>query len=390
MTKKKMDTIATHKESTYNNKSNNQKEAQMESKKIPSATDIKLGHKMYNKSKYNKRNDTGASSSLVTKQKRVETCLQRNLNTYNIPMIGNINPEWERTKQEHKQKWINYQKAIKNNSNKENWPICEACNEVCYASNRATKLVCQNNKLNYCNKCYRKLPLLDKIYNRRKCPNHHQCVAFESQVDRKRYNNLEWEDQDYFTDYTKCQNHPNVTLIPEQHTDGLCKYCDRGIKETIDRAWDDYHTNLYQVAAIVATRYVQQHLPQYEEVEGKLWDAFHLPLTKRQQTFRKNTEEWAQQKEVAEKQLDNLITKIPQDHRWIVNKIQEEREGLVMELGYFKYKNPAICKGCLALEEGETPLKICDKCKRQHPRDRPIQPPRRKKNSQGWRQRIRR
>jgi hypothetical protein len=304
----------------------------------------------------------------------------------NIPMVEHIDEEWELQKAAARTLWRALIDATiwnRNRNHKEETPKCEYCLRRCYYSKRNTKIVCEEGPINWCSKCYNnELYLLEEEHNRRQCPNHEKCVAFESKADRTRYNNDEdsWE-HDYFLDPTKCRIHQNVKLIGEIWK--ICTVCEPDCVEAqLER--DEHEQTLYGIAAMVVNKAaigrdidgLKHHNP------GALFDAFAYAseATPLQIEVRKNERRTEQLRKEASEFLDQII---PKEWTWIRKKIHEKQDQVEFEVAQAWLDHDeqpiGICMGCLSVCLIETmhydrDLKYqCDQCI-QYPELTPVQP----------------
>ena len=269
--------------------------------------------------------------------------------TPKIIMINENDPEWEKIKKEHLQKWADSNKeneapelplkknkgkepapidpetkeerckriAKQHNKNKNNFPICESCNRTCYLSSHATKTVCQKDNLHLCTNCYDNLPLLDDQHNRRTCPNHDKCVTFESITDRRRFNNEDEEWTDYFRDTSRCRYHPNIKLFGEYES--FCTICDKD-DSAVTLFLDNRRKALYNIAGIVASKWLKQNKPEEEGWKSEaIKHAFHRNDTKLQSEVKDREREWDKEKRIATANLERIleVQGIPPTYTWI-------------------------------------------------------------------------
>ena len=274
----------------------------------------------------------------------------------------------------------NKQRAVEHNKNKDNWPMCEHCNKQCFASNHATKMVCEKAPLYLCNNCYHKLPVLDEDENRRKCPNHDKCVAFESKADRKKFKDSDLEDfrLDYFADPTKCLYHPDLTLIGSYEK--WCLICDENDDE-VKLYKDNQKQGFYKWCGYLAGKWMQDNRPDLAKernVAGELADAFHIDDTPLQQEAKKNHREWEIERKKGKEEFDRILSKwVKPTYRWLKEKLMEKEQSIIIELAVDirdgkieEGKDQAmICFGCLNMDikekfevrEFEGP--ICKRCR---------------------------
>ena len=270
-----------------------------------------------------------------------------------IILVKHRDDEWERLKRKAQASWeLHHQIKEQNKKNKDNFPKCENCFKTCYLSGHATKTVCQKEPLHYCYKCYNtELEVLSEYRNRRRCPNHVDCVAFESKSDRKKYNNEDEEWTNYFRDPTTCENHPEIKLvIPDRM---LCYICDEDDTD-IQLLMDEREQNLYQIAAIVGVKYFQEKEPENIEKQGAILDAFYMKDTKLQAEVKENKRKWEIARKAAEEVFDTLI---PEDYFWIRKKIKElnQLDQMLFEIQKLQEENVnndeiKVCMGCLNIE----------------------------------------
>jgi hypothetical protein len=266
-----------------------------------------------------------------------------------------------------------------NKNNPKEFPLCENCNKKCFLSNHATKIVCIKSTLNYCNYCFNNhLEVLDEFENRRKCPNHERCIAFESKSDRKRWNNDDFE-IDYFADPTKCPEHQDITLIGEYEK--WCMICDADMEEVQLRK-DENTANLYNAAMIVGVHFMRQKYPGELYYEGAIMDAFYKAKTRTQikaeedkKKNEKRIEEWRKKEEAAIKNFEQIMEKwVPEQCTFLRKKIEERKEQIIFEITRHEQEDqePIICYGCLSVEpknnikvhKGWGPM--CPRCRTHH------------------------
>ena len=283
-----------------------------------------------------------------------------------------------------------------NRTNRNSFPICEHCNNVCYRSTHSTKYVCRKDKLNLCSTCYHNLESLSEFNNRRKCPNHEKCVAFESISDRRRYNNEEYQ-EDYFRDTTKCPIHEDLDLIDIPLDRPLCIICHA------DTAEIKIHKNLelrkdYQEAREwaciwAASKYGRKNQDGnftfgYSQACGAFRDAFHVPdgpEIRAQKAWLKQIEqEHKLQQEELERTLCNQLAMCPMPEKkeqQFIEKVHEQWEVLRYQMHDDKFRNEdrkLICIGCLEIFTNDDHyIKsrhiICDGCKYDYRRKRKIE-----------------
>jgi hypothetical protein len=266
-----------------------------------------------------------------------------------------------------------------NKNNPREFPICENCGKKCFLSNHATKIVCVKSTLNYCNYCFNNhLELLDDMENRRKCPNHERCIAFESKSDRKRWNNDDFE-IDYFADPNKCPEHQDIELIGEYEK--WCMICDADMEEVQLRK-DENTANLYNAAMIVGVYFTRRKYPGELYYEGAMMDAFYKARTKTQikaekdkNENEKRIEEWRKKEEAAIKTFDQILERwVPEECTFLRNKIGERRDQIIFEITRHEQpdQEPIICCGCLSVEprnDIKTHRKwgpMCSRCRNHH------------------------
>jgi hypothetical protein len=266
-----------------------------------------------------------------------------------IILINNRDLQWVREVKEAKERWERHHEIrAQNKKEKNNFPKCENCFKACYLSSHATKLVCQKEPLYYCYKCYNtELEVLDNYRNRRRCPYHENCVAFESKSDRKKYNNEDDEWTDYFRDPTKCPEHPEIKLITPNM---LCYICDEDDTE-IELFLDEQEQRQYDIAARVVAKYFQEKEPEKLEKQGSTLDAFYMKDTKLQAEVKNNKRKWEESRKNAEGIFEKLI---PEEYFWMRKKIKEFNQEdqilyeiqQLLEVGRDR-EEIKICMGCL-------------------------------------------
>src|SRR6185295_8493494 len=272
-----------------------------------------------------------------------------------IIMVRENNVEWDIQKATAKANWEKHWRTKewnKKRNHKTTPPKCENCYKACYLSGHATKVCCQRDVLNYCTKCYNDvLEELEPVFNRRRCPNHEECVAFESRADRSRFG---WEDEDfngYFRDYTKCRIHTGIRLLGEYLP--LCRICDEDTKEM--RLWRDNakRTN-HMVAIKVMLEWAIKEHPESPEYPGAILDIWEWTETPEQKEVRlieeaeaKRIEEEKEEWKGAEKIYEELL---PKDYLWLRQRIEKLglRDQVIHEItGFRAYKAPIrICYWC--------------------------------------------
>jgi hypothetical protein len=285
-----------------------------------------------------------------------------------IIMIANHDKKWEQEKREAQESWAKYWSDMENTKKynktkgKNEFPKCEVCFKFAFLSGHATKVVCEKQPLNYCYTCYNKLPVLDEHDNRRLCPNHHKCVAFESLADRKRWKSEEEEFSDYFREKeTRCKKHPNIELIGPY--DGACRICDKD-KPIIE---ERVHQNLqfwYKVGGWVAAEWARTReapeepdFPVKRNPMGEMHRVFVLEDSPIQKETKKNVWKAKSAKEKAEKELEEIFARdIPENYFWLRKKLKENQDQTLYAIQQ--------SREVLDKERGSVdPLRICFGCR---------------------------
>ena len=269
-------------------------------------------------------------------------------------MINHHDKKWEQEKEQAREQWDKYYEVKEQNkkSGKRSFPRCENCFKICYLSGHATKVVCQKEPLYYCYKCYNsELEVLDEFKNRRICPNHEECVAFESKSDRTKYNNEDEGWTNYFRDTTKCEYHPEIKLFPEYL--GMCYICDEDNPE-MQLMQDEREQNLYRAAALFGIRYIQENETDPEKKnlkQGALLDAFYKADTPLQKEVKENKRKAAIAREKALEVFNKII---PENYFWFRKQIEkaDEKDQILFEIQLMQEeKTPdediKICMGCM-------------------------------------------
>ncbi len=281
----------------------------------------------------------------------------------------------------------------RNQKNKNSFPICEHCNDVCYRSSRATKSVCQKNKLNLCYDCYEELELLDEFYNRRKCPNHPKCIAFESLTDRKRYNNTDFQ-EDYFRDFTKCLIHEDQILIVIPTEGSFCPICHEDqdpikIHKNLEER-KDYQKAREWACIWAASNYgrkdqLGRYTPEYRQACGAFKHIFYVPdgpALKKHKAWLKQIElDHKVEQEELERTLFNQLSMCPMpatEQQKFIDQIHDQWEIMRYWMGNETFKNinrKLICINCLEVFHNNhhycEPAKIlCGNCDKEFNRDR--------------------